>query len=84
MSIQLRRVHQEFRGVRRDGPKGIVTIPTGAMLRTPAQQDGCAHSVVNWQGQELLVFSVDLEARSTSVDEPHEAVANRAGAEDFA
>ena len=80
MSLQLRRVRQEFRGVRWEGPKGIVTIPSGATLRVPAQYGG-AHTIVNWEGQQLLVFTVDLEARSTSVDEPHEPLANRAGAE---
>ena len=83
MSIQLRRVHQEFRGVRWEGPKGIVTIPIGAMLRIPSQQDGCAHTIVNWEGHQLLVFTVDLEARSTCVDEPREGLPNQVSTKNF-
>ena len=84
MSMQLRRVYREFRGVRREGQKGIVTIPSGATLRLPPQADAAAHTIVIWAEEQLLVFTVDLEARSTAVDEHLEELVNGTGAGDFA
>ena len=82
--MQLRRVHQEFHGVQWEGPKGIVTIPNGATLRLPPQAEAAAHTIVIWEGKQLLVFTVDLEARSTAVDEHVEGLVNGTGAGDFA
>ena len=64
MAPQQYRVRVSLRGLRAVEPKGIVTIPTGAILSIMGQPLSEHFVAVVWDGLELIVFAKDLQDRA--------------------
>jgi hypothetical protein len=66
MRRQQYRVREPLRGVQGNGEKGILVIPAGATLSFISQEDG-AWALVDWDGQQVHIFSEDLSGRAVPV-----------------
>ncbi len=62
------RLAQPVRAVHaRDGQKGFVLLPEGAVLRVDSEHDDNRIVRVSWESRELLVFAEDLVSRGVEL-----------------
>lgn len=70
MAPQQHSVRVPLRGLDTTPSKRIVTIPEGAILKVIGHPDGDRFVTVRWKERDLLVFTQDLQDRTTRADLP--------------